>query len=71
MVSDLRLETKVPGSNPAANYVQMWTLCSNRPANNVKVSVKCPVLHECLSKKTLIGKKKKFSSWKVCSKFFL
>ena len=24
---------KVPGSSPAANYVQRWALCSNRPAN--------------------------------------
>ena len=24
---------KVPGSSPAASYVQRWALCSNRPAN--------------------------------------
>ena len=24
---------KVPGSSLPASYVQMWTLCSNRPAN--------------------------------------
>ena len=30
---------KVPGSSPAASYVQRWTLCSNRPAN-VYISVK-------------------------------
>ena len=24
---------KVPGSNPAAGYVQRWALCSNHPAN--------------------------------------
>ena len=26
-------EPKVPGSSPAAIYVQRWALCSNRPAN--------------------------------------
>ena len=24
---------EVPGSSPAARYVQRWALCSNRPAN--------------------------------------
>ena len=33
VVSDLRSEPKGPGSSPAATYVQMWALCSNRPAN--------------------------------------
>ena len=33
VVSDLRSETKVPGSSPAAIYVQRWAPCSNRPAN--------------------------------------
>ena len=36
--SDLYSET-VPGSSPAAAYVQRWALCSNRPAY-VQVSVK-------------------------------
>ena len=30
VVSDLR---SVPGSSPAASYVQKWALRSNRPAN--------------------------------------
>ena len=29
----LILKPKVPGSSPAAGYVQRWALCSNRPAN--------------------------------------
>ena len=33
------LKPKVPGSDPAARYVQRWALCSNRPAD-VWVSVK-------------------------------
>ena len=40
MVSSLRLgQPKVPGSSPAAGYVQSWAACNNRPAN-VKVPVK-------------------------------
>ena len=38
LFSDLYSET-VPGSSPAAAYVQRWALCSNRPAY-VQVSVK-------------------------------
>ena len=33
VISDLRSETNVPGSSPAASYAQMWAICSNRPAN--------------------------------------
>ena len=32
VVSDLRSGAKVPGSSPAATYVQRWALCSNRSA---------------------------------------
>ena len=33
VVSDLRLGAKGYGSSPAANYVQRWAFCGNRPAN--------------------------------------